>query len=70
MTSLNHASIRRYFVPVPFKLWEAAKQALGDAFTGTVNQLDEWVHSDRSRAYEFYYAPQRVKETILCPWYS
>jgi hypothetical protein len=42
MTTLTS---KQHYVPVHISVFNAAEKALGDLFTGTINQLDEWIHT-------------------------
>lgn len=51
-----------YFVPVSLKVWLAAEAALGDAFDGTANQLDQWATQNQLDPSVFMISPNQAAE--------
>lgn len=53
-----------YMIAVPSDIFEAAKVMLGDAFDGTVNQLDKWVYENLpDRFIEYIEAPMKARRS-------
>lgn len=54
-----------YYVAVPAYIFDAAVNALGDRFDGTINQLDTWVkeNMEPSQFIEYLEAPVKASKS-------